>query len=401
MRSPPWRAPLFSLSLDTARQESEYSEPRHRLRKRSEQKLHRGARIRTGDLADPNGARYQAAPRPDAHVSIPHHRPTSSPAPARRIVTEHRSPSSTACCEPEPLPGLLPQRPAGPRARRGHDLATGVSASAELFELAAARACRPADRPPRPVLGRRRRADRRAAQAPPASCCSTPTSRSPPTTCRSTRIRARQQRPDRARARRERLEPFAFHHGEPIGCLARLPGEGLHAERAVRAGHVLTEREPLVFDAGPAHVRTLAIVSGAGADYLADAAAAGADALLTGEPAERVMAQARESGLHFIAAGHYATETFGVQRASASTWPSASACGTCSSTFPTRCRTAPRAAPRLAGTPARALTRRRSESHASAPTLRSRVRQPARSRRRVSHGGHRRASQPHRRRSPT
>jgi hypothetical protein len=32
----------------------------------------RGARIRTGDLTDPNGARYQAAPRPDAHVSIPH-----------------------------------------------------------------------------------------------------------------------------------------------------------------------------------------------------------------------------------------------------------------------------------------------------------------------------------------
>ena len=28
--------------------------------------LHRGARIRTGDLTDPNGARYQAAPRPGA-----------------------------------------------------------------------------------------------------------------------------------------------------------------------------------------------------------------------------------------------------------------------------------------------------------------------------------------------
>src|SRR6266542_6063714 len=28
--------------------------------------LHRGAQIRTGDLSDPNGARYQAAPHPDA-----------------------------------------------------------------------------------------------------------------------------------------------------------------------------------------------------------------------------------------------------------------------------------------------------------------------------------------------
>jgi putative NIF3 family GTP cyclohydrolase 1 type 2 len=60
-------------------------------------------------------------------------------------------------------------------------------------------------------------------------------------------------------------------------------------------------------------VRSVAIVSGAGSDYLADAAAAGADALVTGEPAERAMANAREAGLHFIAAGHYATETFGVR----------------------------------------------------------------------------------------
>ena len=40
----------------------------------------------------------------------------------------------------------------------------------------------------------------------------------------------------------------------------------------------------------------------------------GHDAFLTGEPAERVMTQAREAGIHFFAAGHYATETFGVRR---------------------------------------------------------------------------------------
>jgi dinuclear metal center YbgI/SA1388 family protein len=112
----------------------------------------------------------------------------------------------------------------------------------------------------------------------------------------------------------ERLEPFGLHHGEPIGFIASFSGEGLGAaELFARVGDI-TSREPLVFDAGPPQVRRLAIVSGAGADFLADAAAAGADALLTGEPAERTMAQARESGLHLIAAGHYATETFGVRR---------------------------------------------------------------------------------------
>jgi dinuclear metal center YbgI/SA1388 family protein len=111
-----------------------------------------------------------------------------------------------------------------------------------------------------------------------------------------------------------RLDPFAHHHGEPIGFLAHLPGDGVAAgELFVRVREV-TAREPLVFDSGPARVRSVAIVSGAGADFLAEAATAGADALLTGEPAERVMAQAREFGLHFIAAGHYATETLGVKR---------------------------------------------------------------------------------------
>jgi dinuclear metal center YbgI/SA1388 family protein len=108
-------------------------------------------------------------------------------------------------------------------------------------------------------------------------------------------------------------EPFARHHGEPLGCLARFPGEGLPTNELIVRVRSLTGREPLVFDAGPPEVRTLAIVSGAGSDYLADASSAGADALLTGEPAERVMNQARELGLHLIAAGHYATETLGVR----------------------------------------------------------------------------------------
>jgi dinuclear metal center YbgI/SA1388 family protein len=112
----------------------------------------------------------------------------------------------------------------------------------------------------------------------------------------------------------EKREPFALHHGQPIGVLARLPGEGLSPGALFARVHEITSREPLVFDAGPARVRSVAIVSGAGSDYLAEAAAAGADALLTGEPAERAMANAREAKLHFIAAGHYATETFGVRR---------------------------------------------------------------------------------------
>ena len=112
----------------------------------------------------------------------------------------------------------------------------------------------------------------------------------------------------------EVLEPFALHEGHPIGFIAHLPGEGLRAGTLFARVGELTARTPLVFDNGPDVVRSVAIVSGAGNDYLTDAIAAGVDAFLTGEPAERVMSQAREAPIHYLAAGHYATETFGVKR---------------------------------------------------------------------------------------
>jgi dinuclear metal center YbgI/SA1388 family protein len=112
----------------------------------------------------------------------------------------------------------------------------------------------------------------------------------------------------------QEVDAFARHEGEPIGALARFPGSGLAAAELVARVRDLLAREPLVFDSGPERVQQLAIVSGAGDDFLAEAVAAGADAFLTGEPTERVMAEAREAQVHFIAAGHYATETLGIKR---------------------------------------------------------------------------------------
>jgi putative NIF3 family GTP cyclohydrolase 1 type 2 len=110
------------------------------------------------------------------------------------------------------------------------------------------------------------------------------------------------------------MQPFALHHGEPIGFLATLPGEGLPAAELFERVEEITARVPVTFEAGPSQVQRVAIVSGAGADYVGEAHAAGAEVLLTGELAERSMAQARELGLHLIGAGHYATETFGIKR---------------------------------------------------------------------------------------
>lgn len=109
------------------------------------------------------------------------------------------------------------------------------------------------------------------------------------------------------------VAPFASHHGRPLGCVGRFAPPIDVAELITRVGD-LTERAPLCFTAGSERVATVGIVSGAGAGYLGEAITLGLDAFLTGEPSERVMAQAREAGIHFLAAGHHATERLGVAR---------------------------------------------------------------------------------------
>jgi dinuclear metal center YbgI/SA1388 family protein len=72
-------------------------------------------------------------------------------------------------------------------------------------------------------------------------------------------------------------------------------------------------REPIVFPFGPTRIERLAISTGAAGYDLIRAAHEGFDALLTGEPEEPNYATAKELGIHLVAAGHYATERFGVQ----------------------------------------------------------------------------------------
>jgi dinuclear metal center YbgI/SA1388 family protein len=106
---------------------------------------------------------------------------------------------------------------------------------------------------------------------------------------------------------------FAEFKGRPIGVTGR-SAEGIEAAELFRRVASLLGRDPLTFECGPQQVRTIGIVTGGGARAIQEAVRLRLDAFLTGEPAEHVMGDAREGGLHFIAAGHYATETFGVRR---------------------------------------------------------------------------------------
>jgi dinuclear metal center YbgI/SA1388 family protein len=104
---------------------------------------------------------------------------------------------------------------------------------------------------------------------------------------------------------------------EPEGPFAELGVGGRTeptsiAELAVKVADAVG-REPIVFAGGPARVERVAVVTGAGGRFLLEAALAGFDVLVTGEPEEPSLATARELGVHLVAAGHYATERLGVQ----------------------------------------------------------------------------------------
>jgi len=63
---------------------------------------------------------------------------------------------------------------------------------------------------------------------------------------------------------------------------------------------------------GKKTVKKIAIVSGGGASYAEDAANAGADLFLTGEPKHVAYHNMKELEINAVFAGHYETETFGV-----------------------------------------------------------------------------------------
>ena len=108
-------------------------------------------------------------------------------------------------------------------------------------------------------------------------------------------------------------EAFGVAKGTAIGVVGH-SDRGVPADELIERVSALVSRGPLVFDAGPPVVHSVGILSGAGSSAIVEAVELRLDAVLTGEPSEHAMADAREAALHFIAAGHYATETFGIRR---------------------------------------------------------------------------------------
>ena len=99
---------------------------------------------------------------------------------------------------------------------------------------------------------------------------------------------------------------------DAIGLVGRLPEPMSAAEFAAHAGETLI-RDVLHVGEPEDQIETLAWCTGAAQGMIDMAAACGVDAYLSGEISEPTAHFARETGIHYFAAGHHATERYGVQ----------------------------------------------------------------------------------------
>lgn len=98
---------------------------------------------------------------------------------------------------------------------------------------------------------------------------------------------------------------------QDVGVIGRLPGRA-SLDQVARSIAARLGREPLVVGDAAGEIERIAWCTGAAQGMFEAAIAAGAELFVSGEVSEPTVHLARESGVPYIAAGHHATERYGV-----------------------------------------------------------------------------------------
>lgn len=110
----------------------------------------------------------------------------------------------------------------------------------------------------------------------------------------------------------EEVRPFGHHENAPLGTRGHFPESLTVSELQERCRRVFGQA-PQVFAGEDRSISTIGIISGAAQREFYTAIESGLDAFVTGESSEWVVNLARETGVVYVAAGHYATERLGIR----------------------------------------------------------------------------------------
>lgn len=99
---------------------------------------------------------------------------------------------------------------------------------------------------------------------------------------------------------------------EAVGVVGELR-ESMSVDSFQRLVESVVNRSVLFENVDDRKIQRVALCTGGAQGYIEQAVLANADVFITGEVSEQTIHVAREMGIHFIAAGHHATERFGAQ----------------------------------------------------------------------------------------
>lgn len=101
-------------------------------------------------------------------------------------------------------------------------------------------------------------------------------------------------------------------NNQVMGLIADLP-EAMTGTQMQQHISKALDRDAMHIDAGDRMIRRVAWCTGAAQQYIEHAARLGIDAYISGEISEPTVHSAQEHGMHYFAAGHHATERYGVK----------------------------------------------------------------------------------------
>ncbi len=106
------------------------------------------------------------------------------------------------------------------------------------------------------------------------------------------------------------IEPFGDYNGMSVGFKGQF--EQKQADAVFDLVKKGINENAIIFPYGADVIKNVGIVSGGAHKLVKQAVLEGLDLYITGEVSENILHYVKEEGIHFIAAGHYATERFGV-----------------------------------------------------------------------------------------